>query len=467
MDTGDKTVLVFDIGKTHVKVTLLDDNGVKCYQSRTSNTVKATKPYNSFDTDRIWDWLLAEIGGLTPTYTISAISIATHGAAAALIDAETDRLLLPIMDYEFDDYPDDIPDYAALRPPFDITGSPEFPGGLNLGRQLNWQCRLLSQDTLSRASLLMYPQYWAWRLTGKLSSEITSLGCHTDLWDVRKNTPSPLLKTLGLEHALPLVISAWEALGSVRPEIAAQTGLPAECSVYPGVHDSNAGFLPILGSAKKDRPTVVSSGTWTVIMDSQAGIEALDASKDMLVNIDAEGTPIATARYMGGREFGLVCERLNTDIATTFTDEDVNQIIDNGTLILPSFCSGTGPYPDASGEIVSGKDRFEINGKAAATIYSALMVDNILKQLNPDSTQDILLEGSFASNEVLCRLLAALNPNRNVRVQNQGNGVTHGCYLLTRRNMPAAKTRNPKIEPYVSAGFSEYAKQWNAAVDCI
>ena len=28
----------------------------------------------------------------------------------------------------------------------------------------------------------MYPQYWSWRLTGNLSSEISSIGCHTDLW---------------------------------------------------------------------------------------------------------------------------------------------------------------------------------------------------------------------------------------------------------------------------------------------
>ena len=31
----------------------------------------------------------------------------------------------------------------------------------------------------------MYPQYWAYRLTGVLANEVTSLGCHTDLWDYR------------------------------------------------------------------------------------------------------------------------------------------------------------------------------------------------------------------------------------------------------------------------------------------
>jgi len=52
------------------------------------------------------------------------------------------------------------------------------------------------------------------------------------------------------------------------------------------------------------------------------------------------------------------------------------------------------------------------------------MVNNILKRLNPASTQDILIEGSFAANSVLCGLLATLNPDRKVRIQHGGNGVT-------------------------------------------
>jgi len=194
MNTNTQSVLIFDIGKTHVKVTVLGDTGTRLYQNRTSNRVKETNPYNSYDIDHTWSWFLGEISGLTPQFNITAISIATHGAAAALIDPQTESLLLPIMDYEFEAYPDSLMDYASLRPDFGVTGSPNFPAGLNLGRQLHWQSRLLSETDRKKAVLLMYPQYWAWRLTGKLASEITSLGCHTDLWDISNNAPSPLLK---------------------------------------------------------------------------------------------------------------------------------------------------------------------------------------------------------------------------------------------------------------------------------
>jgi len=293
MGTNKQSVLIFDIGKTHIKVTLLDETGARLYQNRTSNRVKETSPYHSYDIDHTWSWFLGELSSLASEFDIAAISIATHGAAAALIDPVSEKLLLPIMDYEFDTYPESAAEYASLRPAFDVTGSPDFPAGLNLGRQLHWQSALLSDSERHKAALLMYPQYWAWRLTGKLASEITSLGCHTDLWDIRANAPSPLLKTLGLENALPPLLNAWEPLGFVRKGLTEQLGLNSECRVYPGVHDSNAGYIPILRIAKESRPTVVSSGTWSVIMDSQAKVDTLDSARDMLVNIDAEGSPSA------------------------------------------------------------------------------------------------------------------------------------------------------------------------------
>lgn len=460
MDKTTQSVLIFDIGKTHVKVTLLSLSGEKIYQNRTSNRVKETRPYRSYDVDHIWAWLLKEITKLAKNHTIKFISIATHGAAAALVNVETETLLLPIMDYEFEDYPNHLSDYKALRPGFHITGSPEFPAGLNLGRQLHWQSQILSDSDRQSATLLMYPQYWAWRLTGKICTEVTSLGCHTDIWDIHNNAPTSLMKTLGLDKALPSIMPAWETLGPIKETLAEALGLNPNCKILPGVHDSNAGYLPILKTAKKERPTVVSSGTWSVVMDSEASLIKLDKSKDMLVNIDAEGTPLATARYMGGREFGLICERLDTDITTTFTDKDIQEIIESNTFILPSFCIGTGPYPNKEGQIVFDGEKIDVNGKAAATIYSALMLNDILKRLDQDTHRDILIEGSFAKNSVLCALIAKLNPSRKVRIESQGNGVTKGCFLLTFWNEALPSSINPEVQPYPYDPFLDYAKRW-------
>jgi len=274
-----------------------------------------------------------------------------------------------------------------------------------------------------------------------LSTDKREVFC-SRLWitNIKTNAPSSLLQSLGLQHALPPLKNAWSPIGTVKKSLAIELGLSETCEVYPGVHDSNAGYVPILRGHKTDRPTVVSTGTWSVIMDGQSSIDTLDASRDMLVNIDAEGSPVGTARYMGGREFGLICERLNTDIATTFTDEDVADIINSGTFILPSFCTGTGPYPNQEGRVEFEAGPAQINGKAAATLYSALMVSNILKRLSPNATRDILIEGSFAQNSVLCAL--------------------EGCFMLTRWGSPIPESRNPETTPYPSKALLEYAAKW-------
>jgi len=461
MSFKDSHILVFDIGKTHVKVSILNKNGRELYRNRKSNHVMQTQPYHSYDVDGIWLWLKEELSKLADQFQISGISIATHGAAAALIDRRTQKLLLPVMDYEFAAYPEEFRDYESIRPPFEETGSPSFPAGLNLGRQLYWQSHLLSEQEKENAILLMYPQYWAWKLSGEVATEITSLGCHTDLWSIKTNSPSSLLETLGLREALPSLQKAWEPIGLIKESLATELDLNPDCAIYPGVHDSNAGYLPILRQPKTNRPTVVSTGTWSVIMDGNTDVKTLDASRDMLVNIDAEGSTLATARYMGGREFGLICEKLNTDIATTFVDEDIEAIINSNTFIMPSFASGSGPFPDHKGQIDFDSGAFTINGKAAATIYAALMLNNILKRLNPNAKQDILIEGSFAQNSVLCGLLAALNPERKVRTQNTGNGVTEGCFLLTRWEEVLTEQSNPIVAPYMPETFLKYAALWD------
>ena len=46
-------------------------------------------------------------------------------------------------------------------------------------------------------TILTYAQYWVWRLTGIAVNEVTSLGCHTDLWNPQKGDFPSLVDTLG------------------------------------------------------------------------------------------------------------------------------------------------------------------------------------------------------------------------------------------------------------------------------
>ncbi|TJW24888.1 MAG: carbohydrate kinase, partial [Mesorhizobium sp.] len=52
--------------------------------------------------------------------------------------------------------------------------------------------------------------------------------------------------------------------------------------------------------------TVVSTGTWVVVLNPDCPLDALDRDRDMLVNVDVDGGPVPTIRFMGGREFATI-----------------------------------------------------------------------------------------------------------------------------------------------------------------
>lgn len=292
-------IAVIDFGKTNVKLAVVDTVlGEEVAERRMPNRTRPGPPFPHYDTAAHWDFLmaaLADLGG-----GAEAISITTHGATAALLDGAGD-LVLPTLDYE---HPLPETGYDRLRPDFAVTGSPRLPAGLNLGAQLHWLFGAFPQ-TARVARILTYPQYWAWRLTGVAASERSSLGCHTDLWAPFADDFSPLVDRMGWRGLLPPLRRAAEVLGPIRPEVAARTGLTPDLPVLCGIHDSNASLHAHL-SRRAPPFAVVSTGTWVVAMAVGAEPRDLDPGRDMLVNVNAFGEPVPSARFMGGRDHEII-----------------------------------------------------------------------------------------------------------------------------------------------------------------
>ena len=130
---------VVDIGKTHIKLLVLEDGQQQaCF---TSKNAPQDGLYPHADTDGIWQWLCTTLSAYPRSGEIAALVVTTHGATAALINHNAkDRntaLVMPIVDYEFDGVEECNGDYAGVRPDFSETLSPQLPAGLNLGRQLS------------------------------------------------------------------------------------------------------------------------------------------------------------------------------------------------------------------------------------------------------------------------------------------------------------------------------------------
>lgn len=447
-------VAVIDIGKTNAKVALVDLATLReTALRRTANAPLAGGPYPHHDVETLWAFILDSLGAIHREQRIDAISITTHGATAVLVDAG--GLALPVLDYEFSG-PDELAkDYDADRPPFAETGTPRLPAGLNIGAQLFFQQKRFPAEFAKAAAILMYPQYWALRLTGVAVNEATSLGCHTDLWNPWKADFSSLVDTMGWRPLMAPVRPAKDRLGPILPALAKQTGLDPQTSVFCGLHDSNASLLPHLLS---DAPpfSVVSTGTWVVSMAVGGKMVALDPARDTLVNVNALGDPVPSARFMGGREFSLLTDGKPQD----WSEDDIAAVLARKTLLLPSTQQGSGPYPQhaaawLNADGISKGERF-----AAISFYLALMTATCLELIGGDGPTTV--EGPFARNRLFIRMLAAAT-RRPVVASETATGTSIGAALLASDGSVATDKRE-RTEPPADPAWSDYARAWQAAI---
>ncbi|WP_457939902.1 FGGY-family carbohydrate kinase [Mesorhizobium sp. 10J20-29] len=453
MTSAIRHVAVVDIGKTNAKVALVDLDTRRELVSRTQpNRVRRDGPYPHHDVDAIWTFVLEGLAALRRGSLIDAVSVTTHGATAALVDIRGE-LVLPVLDYEFDG-PDEMRDaYGRVRAPFSETGSPALPAGLNLGAQLFWQQQRFSDAFAEARAILTYPQFWTMKLTGVAASEVTSLGCHTDLWNPHARDFSTLVGEMGWRRLFPPMRRAADMLGSLLPEIATRTGIDPETPVACGIHDSNASLLPHLVTRKAPF-AVVSTGTWVVSMAVGGRTTPLDPARDTLVNVNAFGDPVPSARFMGGREF----ERLVPD-AGNATDDDWSAVLSGSVMLLPSVSSGSGPFP-ARPFAWHPAEPMGPERRTAASFYLALMTATCLDLVGADG--EIVVEGPFAGNGAYLAMLAAAT-GMPVAAQRSSTGTSLGAALLLTGVCGMMPGRMVQTSGHHSE-LQSYARQWNAAV---
>lgn len=433
-------VAVIDIGKTNAKLALVDLQARREIAVTTRpNAVLSGPPYRHFDTEGHWAFVLAGLRAFHAAHRVDAISVTTHGAAAALLAADG-SLAAPVLDYE-DTGPDSLHmQYNALRPDFDVTGSPRLPMGLNLGAQLHWQFATDPSLLDRTATVVTYPQYWGLRLTGKAATDVTSIGCHTDLWNPHRGCFSPLVERLGLAGKLAPTQSSGAILGTITPEVAAATGLPATTRVATGIHDSNASLLPHL----VDRPapfSVVSTGTWVICMAVGGDAVALDPARDTLVNVNAFGQPVPSARFMGGREYETMRQ------PATPTDADLDAVLAGGLRLLPSVQQGSGPFPDRKAQWLPAEPADANQREVALGHYLALMTAQCLSMIGANGPT--VVEGPFGRNPWFTAMLAAATGRAVVTSPSQTGTAIGAALLFDAQSMPVpvadARPADPRL----------------------
>jgi L-fuculokinase len=171
---------------------------------------------------------------------------------------------------------------------------------------------------------------------------------------------------------------------------------------------------------------------------------------DTLANVDAFGEPVATARFMGGREYAAICGADALDVQPSRADLD--SVLDSGTLVIPSFANEGGPFRTHRGRIVGRELAPPPHRAALAALYCALMTDHCTTMLAAQG--DLIIEGRLADNDAFSSALASLRAPQPVFRSCSKSGTLEGALVLSQ----LAKGEGPKRAKIDPCPAGEVAK---------
>lgn len=197
-------------------------------------------------------------------YRVSSIGIDTWGVDFGLIDRDGQLIGNPVCyrDARTSGMVEEI--FKTLNPTehYATTGIQVM--------EINTLSQLLSikgtAQLESAKHLLFMPDLFSYFLTGKATNEYC-IASTSELLDAKKRTWSwDTIKALGLpEHIFGEIIMPGTVRGTLRPDIAQETGLGEIDVVAVGSHDTASAVAAIPAIEGDATPAFLSSGTWSLL----------------------------------------------------------------------------------------------------------------------------------------------------------------------------------------------------------
>ena len=441
--SSKKLNIVLDIGKTNVKLTFVDsinNKTIKFFTTKQKNIYRhGIKILNS---NSIFEWALKKITYIGKKHNLDKFVCTAHGTSIALISYD-DKELLACTDYEYK-FDKLFNSYKKIAPKFNESFSPFLENGLNIGQQIYYLYKKKQKLIKETKYILNYPQYIVWKLTSGFSSEISYVGCHTHLWDFKRNKLSSFVKKIKLEKKFPKIRKAWDTIGQRKIG-------ESNLKIINGIHDSNASYLYFKNSDIKNF-TLVSTGTWYIIFNQKTPLKNLNPSLDMLANIDVFGKPVPTMRFMGGREYDHlmgVFKILNkTRAIKNFSFHDY--------LIYPSYASGGGfSINKINIGFYEGLNKGQIY--YLICLYISFVINFCLNQMRSSNT--IILDGPITKNITIMKILSSLRKKQIVLKNKREIGTTLGAtnlFNIKKKN----KLQTVVIKKYQNQSLQAIYKNW-------
>ena len=451
-------ILIFDIGKTNKKVLLFDQNlKILVEEEIRFPEIIDDDGFPCEDIIKIENWIDGTLVKYLnhPEFNLAAVNFTTYGATLIYID-EKGKRLTPVYNY-LKSIPENIVEplydnYGGVAEFSRCTASPAL-GMLNSGLQI-WWLKKDKPDIFNKTkAVLHYPQYLSFRLAGKITSEHTSIGCHTAIWNFDTMKYHAWLKNEGINLPEPGPVNTIYK-GNIS-DISVNTGI--------GIHDTSASLVPFLKSCNEEF-VLISTGTWCISMNpfNHFPLTAEQLENDCLCNLSINQKPVKSSRVFLGNIHDKNVERLtryfkvnrNQYEKVKIDESLIKKMLSHNTAHPEFFRKGVSEnYIDAEIDMALFED-FD-------TAYHRLMIDLtnlVIESLNfiipeNDAVHSLFISGGFAKNKFFTRLLATHFKNKKVYTSDINNTSSLGAALVVYdqfrlSSSPALDFALKKVEPF-------------------
>lgn len=404
-------IAVFDIGKTNKKVFLWSTTFEIVFEKQqTFDEIVDEDGFACEDLGALQQWIVSTFAELCqlPEFEIIGLNFSAYGASIVYVD-RVGEPLAPLYNY--------LKPVSKSFPYTEYGGEDEFArktaspilGNLNSGLQVYESTFRSFWPEVFKA--VHFPNYLASLFTGRLVSEITSIGCHTALWDF----------DLGQYH--PWVATIQDQLAPISTE----AFLPIDGINYGlGLHDSSAALVPYLRSIS-DEFVLLSTGTWCIAMHpfNESPLSAEELAEDVLCYLQPNGKPVKASRLFGGHFHEEQVARMEAHFGGSYHDLTFSERV----FSLSSRSSSVFECAFASRDLHDFPD--------LASAYDQFMVDLVGQQLHSLNlllkdapVKQLLVDGGFSKNEWYMCLLAHALPEVEVYAAEVAQASALGAALM-------------------------------------
>ncbi len=433
-------ILIFDVGRTNKKLILFDE----LYRMVWEKSIQLPESVDEDgdpceNIELLSSWIQTSFLEISsnPVFEIRAVSFSGYGASMVHLD-EHFKPVTPLYSY-LKPYPEDLKrqfyeTYGGELLVSKQTASPVL-GNLNSGLQL-YRLKYQKPEIYSRIKHTLHlPQYISFLISGGICSDITSIGCHTKLWDFTSHDYHRWVYQEGLDAKLAPIYNG----DDVMPIDHAGSQLP----VGVGLHDSSAALIPYL--ANFHEPFILlSTGTWCISLNpfNQSPLTADELNQDCLCYLTYEGKPVKASRLFAGYEHEEQTKRLAEHFKTA------NDLFTSVAFERAFITKIKLQQPTAHEEKKEGILEKSLFGQRDLSVFSSyeeayhqLIYDLVTQQvtatrlvLNNGDVKRIFVDGGFSKNPIFMHLLAAAFPDIEVFAASVAQATAMGAALAIHKH---------------------------------